>query len=362
MAPKPLRAEYPLPPVANAKPTTTTTEPTKKVAENSAKKATDIEIADRMLIAQRSIGGWSKTIDGKTQPPQYDKEWTSLFEASVKDEVGRNDATIDNHATNREILHLAKVYNTSQNEKYKEAAERGIAYLLKMQYKNGGFPQFYPDSSGYRKHITFNDDAMINCLKTLKAIAESKTPFEKIGDKYRKDAKKAVDCAVDVILKTQIVSRGRLTIWCAQHHYKTLQPVKARAYELPSFSGNESVKIVEFLMSLNKPTPSVKKAITSAVAFFDSIKITGLKVERIKDASQPSGQDMVVKADATAPTTWARFYDLDTHKPYFCGRDGTKKASLAEIENERRVGYGWYGTWPADLLEKEFPKWQAKWK
>ena len=362
MAPKPLRAEYPLPPVANAKPTTTTTEPTKKVAENSAKKATDIEIADKMLIAQRSIGGWSKTIDGKTQPPQYDKEWTSLFEASVKDEVGRNDATIDNHATNREILHLAKVYNTNQNEKYREAAERGIAYLLKMQYKNGGFPQFYPDSSGYRKHITFNDDALINCLKTLKAVAESKTPFEKIGDKYRKDAKRAVDCAVDVILKTQIVSRGRLTIWCAQHDYKTLQPVKARAYELPSFSGNESVKIVEFLMNLDKPTPSVKKAITSAVAFLDSIKITGLRVERIKDASQASGQDMVVKADATAPTIWARFYDLDTHKPYFCGRDGAKKASLAEIENERRVGYAWYGTWAANLLEKEFPKWQAKWK
>ena len=55
MAPKPLRAEYPLPPVANAKPTTTTTEPTKKVAESNAKKATDIEIADKMLIAQRSI-------------------------------------------------------------------------------------------------------------------------------------------------------------------------------------------------------------------------------------------------------------------------------------------------------------------
>lgn len=362
MAPKPLRAEYPLPPVANAKPTTTTTEPTKKVTESSAKKATDIEIADKMLIAQRNIGGWSKTIDGKTQPPQYDKEWTALFEASVKDEVGRNDATIDNHATNREILHLAKAYNTTQNEKYKAAAERGIAYLLKMQYKNGGFPQFYPDSSGYRKHITFNDDAMINCLKTLKAVAESKSPFEKIGDKYRKDAKKAVDCAVDVILKTQIVSRGRLTIWCAQHHYKTFQPVKARAYELPSFSGNESVKIVEFLMSLDKPSPSVKKAITSAVTFLDSIKITGVKVERIKDASQASGQDMIVKADATAPTIWARFYDLDTHKPYFCGRDGTKKASLAEIENERRVGYAWYGTWAANLLEKEFPKWQAKWK
>ena len=379
MSPKPLRAEYPLPPVANA-----------KVVENSAGKSvgvtanhadtkpenvretfkvsltsdatSDVEIADKMLIAQRSVGGWAKTIDGKTQPPQYDKAWTDLFTASVKDEVGRNDATIDNHGTNREILHLAKVFNATQIEKYKVATEAGIAYLLKMQYKNGGFPQFYPDSSGYRKHITYNDDAMVNALNTLKAVAEGKKPFEKVGEKYRKEAKHAVDLGVEIILKTQIVSRGRLTIWCAQHHYKTLQPVKARAYELPSFSGNESVKIIEFLMSLDKPTPSVKKAITSAVAFLDSIKITDLTIENIEDNKQASGKDRVVKEDKNAPIIWARFYDLETHKPYFCGRDGIKKTALKDIENERRIGYSWYGNWGLKLIEKEFAQWQLKWK
>lgn len=320
------------------------------------------DIAEKMLIAQRNVGGWAKTIDGKTQPPQYDKPWADAFTASVKDDIGRNDATIDNFATNREIRHLAKAFNETKNVKYREAAEQGIAYLLKMQYKNGGFPQFFPDTSGYRKHITFNDDAIVRTLQTLKSVAEGKTPFETVGEKYRKDAKRAVDYGVDIILKTQIVSRGRLTIWCAQHDYKTLKPAKARAYELPSFSGNESVKIVEFLMSLDNPTPSVKKAITSAVVFLDSIKVTGIKVEHIKDASQPSGKDVVVTPDPNAPPVWGRFYDLDTHKPYFCGRDGIKKANLSEIENERRVGYGYYGDWAASLLKKEYPKWQAKWK
>ncbi|MBL7817763.1 MAG: pectate lyase [Saprospiraceae bacterium] len=344
-----IRAEYALPPVANA---------STKI-DNSGNSKTN-EIADKMLIAQRKNGGWSKTIDGKTQPPQYDKVWTDAFTATVKDEIGRNDATIDNGATNREIQYLAKIYNETQNEKYKVAAEQGIAYLLKMQYKNGGFPQFFPDTSGYRKHITFNDDAMVNVLKTLKAIADAKVPFEKVGEKYRKEAQHAVDLGIDVILKTQIVSKGRLTIWCAQHDYKTLKPTKARAFELVSLSGKESVGIIEFLMSLNNPTPSVKRAIQAGVQFLDSIKIVGYNVKDIEDATQPKGKDRVLVKDETS-VIWARFYDLDTHKPFFCGRDGIKKDKMTDIEHERRTGYAWYVNDGRSLIEKKYPKWQEKW-
>ncbi|WP_020534966.1 hypothetical protein [Lewinella cohaerens] len=34
---------------------------------------------------------------------------------------------------------------------------------------------------------------------------------------------------------------------------------------------------------------------------------------------------------------------------------------LEDIENERRVGYGFYGKWAKRLLVKEFPAWQEKW-
>jgi PelA/Pel-15E family pectate lyase len=359
MPTKPIRGEYALPPVANAQPVVA--EPIKPTSVDKTVK-TDTAIAEKMLIAQRNNGGWAKTIDGKTQPPQYDADWTAVFTATVKDDIGRNDATIDNNATNHEIRYLAQAYNETKNEKYRHAANRGIVYLLKMQYKNGGFPQFYPDTSGYRKHITFNDDAMVKSLQTLKLVAEGKIPFESVGEKYRKEAKRAVDCGVDIILKTQIVSRGRLTIWCAQHDFRTLKPSMARSYELPSFSGNESVKIIEFLMDLDNPSPSVQKAITSAVVFLDSIKIVGIRIERIKDEKQPSGKDVVVVSDPNAPPIWGRFYDLNTHKAYFCGRDGVKRVALADIENERRIGYSYYGNWATNLLNKAYPKWLAKWK
>jgi PelA/Pel-15E family pectate lyase len=360
MSPMPLKnkSDYGLPKVADAP---VATQKLDTVVSINPKLGTDDAVANNMLTAQRTIGGWAKTLDGKTQPPPYDKVWDAALTASITDDAGRNDATIDNNATTREIRHLAKVFNETKQEKYKIAAERGIEYLLKMQYENGGFPQFYPDTSGYRKHITFNDNAMIKALEVLKGVGDTVDLFKNIGSQYREKARKAVERGIDCILKTQIMVNGKPSIWCAQHHFKTLEPVKARAYELPSFSGNESVGILEFLMSLKKPTPSVLEAIKSGVHFLENIKLKGIKTERIKDDTQETKQDVVVKEDPDAPPMWARFYDLDTRKPFFCGRDGVKKATLAEIENERRAHYGWYGDWAKKLLEKDFPKWIKTW-
>lgn len=36
-----------------------------------------------------------------------------------------------------------------------------------------------------------------------------------------------------------------------------------------------------------------------------------------------------------------------------------RRYSLAEIDNERRVGYSWYGTWPAAVLS-EYQAWKVK--
>jgi PelA/Pel-15E family pectate lyase len=317
-------------------------------------------IAENMLIAQRNDGGWAKTLDGKTQPPPYNQLWDNTLRASITDDKGRNDATIDNNATNREIKHLAQAFNHTNNPKYKESAEKGITYLLKMQYENGGFPQFYPDLSSYRKHITYNDNAMIQTLETLKEVAEGKKPYENIGNSMREQTKKAIERGIGCLLKTQIVIKGKPTIWCAQHHFSNFSPVKARTFELASFSGSESVGILDFLMQLDSPSLAVRQAIIHGVTFLDSIKIVGFKMERIFDSKLEFGQDMVLKPDPKS-VIWARFYDLETHKPLFSGRDGVQKANLSEIEHERRIHYAWYGTWAKNLLSSKYPKWLAQW-
>jgi len=82
---------------------------------------------------------------------------------------------------------------------------------------------------------------------------------------------------------------GQPTVWCAQHDAETLQPVKARAYELPSFSGAESVGIIRLLMSLEKPSPEIKAAIEGAVKWLDQHKVTGVRIDSVDDPKAPKG-------------------------------------------------------------------------
>lgn len=314
-------------------------------------------VANNMLLYQRGVGGWPKHInDVKVD---YTKTLTEGEKAGLMDDRSRNDATIDNNATTKEIRYLLKAYKSSNNKDYLKAAENGIRYLLLMQQPSGGFPQFYPDSSSYRAQITYNDNAMINALNILWDVAYKSSGFEAVDNSLQKPSEAAVKNGIGCILKTQVMVNGKLTAWCAQHDRKTLLPVKARAFELISLSGAETVGIVEFLMKVQNPSEEIKKSVTAAVQWLESAKIQGYKYEDVTDKAQPGGKDRVIVPDA-ASVIWARFYDIDTNKPFFSGRDSKKKWSVTEIEIERRTGYAWYGTWPAGLLAEGYPKWKAK--
>jgi PelA/Pel-15E family pectate lyase len=173
-------------------------------------------------------------------------------------------------------------------------------------------------------------------------------------------ARHAVDKAVECILKTQVTQDGKLTVWCAQHDEHTLAPAKARAYELPSLSGSESVGLVQFLMGIENPSTDVVRSIEGAVSWFRANQITGILVKTVPAPGTPKGSDTIVIADPVAPPRWARFYELGTNRPIFCGRDSVVKYSMAEIEYERRNGYRWYVDRPAKLLDSDYPEWLRK--
>ena len=136
-------------------------------------------------------------------------------------------------------------------------------------------------------------------------------------------------------------------------------PRPARTYELVSLSGSESVGIMRLLMSLDKPSPEVVRAIEAAVVWFEAAKIPGIKVVEVNAPGTPKGKDKTVVKDASAQPMWARFHEIGSNRPIFSGRDGVKKYSLAEIEYERRNGYAWLGYWPEKLLVEEYPAWKA---
>ncbi|MBP8067126.1 MAG: pectate lyase [Pedobacter sp.] len=307
-------------------------------------------LADKMLVYQLSNGAWPKQLEDKSVV----KYEASLDEALLKKIKATTymHATIDNAATSREINALVKAYKETNNKKYLEAAEKGIEYLLKAQYANGGWPQYYPDNSGYRAEITFNDNAIVNVLNIMLDIATQSNNFDVVNKSFIPKAEASYKQGLDCILKTQIYQDGKLSIWAAQYDHNTLKAAKARSFEPASLSTSESAGILKFLMRLKNPSTEVKIAITSAIDWFEKTKIVGYRFDKLPDVNDKG----LIKDEASV--IWARFYDFDTNTPIFGDRDNSIKNNVAAISFERRNGYGWYGIWPRNLIAKDFPKWR----
>jgi PelA/Pel-15E family pectate lyase len=315
-------------------------------------------VAENMLLYQRKIGGWPKAV-GEVKV-DYHRVLSPAEKASTEeDDSSKNDATIDNNATSKEILYLLKAYKQTQNKAYLKSAQKGIDYILMAQNAKGGWPQYYPDSSLYRAAITYNDNAMINVMEVLQDAVTGAKDFDVVDASYKTKAQKAIDKGIDCILKTQIVVDGKLTAWAQQYDKNTLKPVMARKFELVGLASSESAAITEFLIHQKNPSPAIKKAVEAAVVWFEQVKIKGYTFVHIDDPKQPKGKDAVVQPDPNS-TIWARYYEIGTNKPFFAGRNSVKVYSLAEIENERRAGYAWYGTWPQKVLNEAYPKWKKQ--
>ena len=311
-------------------------------------------IAENVLHYQNNNGGWPKNIEMARE--LSDSEMRALEKAKTED----TGTTIDNDATYTQMRYLAKIYEATGDEKFKAGFMKGLDYLLQAQYDNGGWPQYFPVRKGYYEHITFNDGAMIGVMLLLKDVAQGDS-YAFVEKNKRDKAQKAIDKGLELILRLQIEVDGKPTAWCAQHNREDGSPVQARAYELPSISGGESVGIVNYLMEIDSPNDAVKRAIQCAVEWFEEVKIEGIKVVRELDESLPRGYDNLVVKDPHAPPLWGRFYEIGTNRPMFVGRDGVVKYRLSEIEHERRVGYSYLGNYAEKLLEKDYPEWKKKW-
>lgn len=310
------------------------------------------QLADIVLAYQNADGGW----------PKLDRRQNMLASVNVAALTGtRAKSTIDNDSTMKQIRVLARAFSAFGEEKYRAGFERGIDYIFSAQLENGGWQQFWPNPAGYKRRITFNDDAIANVLEVMRDIALSATEFRFVDTARRNRAQTALDHGIALIIKTQLSVDGRKTGWCAQYDEVSLKPATGRSYELPSISGQESVNIVRFLMSLDAPTPEIIAAVQDAVAWLDSAKISGIARVAKPDPTLEWGLDYVmVPSPGTAPL-WARFYDLANSEPLFSARDGVPRKSFSDVSYERRVKYSWYSSAPLQLLEKDYPAWQKRW-
>jgi len=317
------------------------------------------QIADNILSWQSPQGSWPKNVNTRRNPYSGDPN--------------KIEGTFDNGATTGELRFLARAFNATGDRRLEQAFLKGLDHILKAQYPTGGWPQSYPPGDSYPRHITFNDGTMIRLMFLLREIAES-PDYDFVDAKRRQAVKESVDRGIECILKCQIrvnpvrdtslegsglqekFSNGvndKLTVWCAQHDEVNYSPRPGRTYELVSLSGSESVGILRFLMSLDNPSPEIIRAIEAGVEWFESAKITGIRKKWVHG-------DKVIVKDPDAPPHWARFYEIETKRPIFSGRDGVKKYDVAEIEADRRKNYAWYGDWGKSVA-KQYEKWKEQW-
>lgn len=293
-------------------------------------------VVANVLANQSPKGCWPKNVDTTT---------------TLGTEPAKIQGTFDNGATVGEARFLARAFRVTANEACRDAVLRTIDTILEAQYPTGGWPQTYPPGPNYPRYITYNDGTMVTLMTLLREVIASEA-FAFVDDHRRSLAERAFAAGVRCILASQVVVDGKKTVWCAQHDEVTLAPRPARTYELVSLSGSESAGVLTLLMSLEKPSAEVVGAIDGGAAWFEKVKLTGIRQAVVNG-------DKRIVSDPTAPPLWARFYEIGTNTPFFSGRDGIKKYDISEIEAERRNGYAWYGTWGSGLLER-YARWKEK--
>lgn len=308
-------------------------------------------IAENLLLYQNPNGGWPKDIDWLARIPK--EEVVRLRGASLAK------STLDNRTTYTHVAYLAEAYQKTGIERFRVAAERGLDYILDEQRPTGGWRGADVDA------ITFNDDLMVGVMRLLRSVSKPTPSFAWLDDARRVRSQRAFDKALEATLACQIVVHGRKTAWCQQHDHTTYQPVKARKYELPSICAAESASLVAFLMELEQPPPEVIDAVHAAMAWFDRAALEGLRletvpIEPVRFENHTATRDLRVVHDPNAPLIWARYYEIESNRPFFCRGDGTVVYSLEEVDLERRTGYGWYGQWPAPLRDSLYPAWKAR--
>lgn len=299
-------------------------------------------LADSIEKYQMPNGGWPKNQNWAQGADQ--KEMQRCRETGFG-------TTIDNGATTSEIAILARADRCTP-------VIRGIRFLLKMQYPNGGFPQFYPcrNTTDYYNRITFNDNAMVSVMKLLRSVFSDEQPYSNLPipaslkDSCRQSYNRGIEC----ILACQIRDRqGNPTVWCQQHDEHTLAPASARKYELASYcASGETPNIIHLLLDEWEKTHSeaIAAAVKGAVTWLEAHAIHNKYLRTFTNSEGKRDKELVDSIGA--PTLWARFYDLDKSLPLFSDRHGLPLSDFNQIGYERRNGYSWLGTNPQQAIDR----------
>jgi len=224
--------------------------------------------------------------------------------------------TFDDDTTTGTLDFFIALYETTGAEEDRQAVESVGAFVLKSQYENGGWPQYYPLRSGYHDYITFNDNAMTDAIRACLKV------YDVLDDEeYLQAAIRGGEC----IIRLQGPGGG----WAQQYHHETLEPAWARKFEPPGYSPAESVGACDALIDLAVATGDEQflKPLPRAFQWYEDIVL-------------PNGKR-------------ARLYEPETGRPVYGRRDKAEK--VYDFENATS-GYSWQGNWYPTAAKRAYER------
>jgi len=295
------------------------------------------QAAEALVKCQLPSGGWYYAGDFNPDKPNIDGLRSHAGDqAAAKNPQAANPLYLigtcyDDKTTQGAIRFLmdyvdaAKDSGNPRDRSIGEALNKALEGMLRAQYPNGAWPQFYdgkprneadfpvkPASMprdyprvsphvDYRSYYTLNDSSLSNCIQVM---------FEahrRYGDPvYLESAKRGLD----FVLLAQLPEPQ--AGW-AQQYTPDMVPAWGRIFEPPSVVSNESRDVMELLMEMYLKTDDRR--------YFDAV---GRAAAWLRQSS-------------LAPDRWARFYELNSNKPIYCTPDGTV---IYDLEGAR-PGYNW---------------------
>lgn len=316
------------------------------------------KIADNILRYQRVDGGW---IENQDPARILDDAEKTRFDAEARKSGG----SFDNRNIYTQLDYLATAYAITGDVRYRDGSLKGLQFTLAQQILScGGWPHTVPATQPYHPHITIADDVTAGVLGTLRKVVSDARRYAFVDAALRTRVRSAINAGDACLLRLQVRQGDTLAGWTGQYDAQTLAPAQGRKFELPSITGQETVGVVRYLMSIPDPSPDVVKAVDGAVAWLRRVEITGWRIETFEAPAEQfqyhsTTKDRRLVADPTASGLWARFYDLKDNSAVLATRDSRRVARYEDIPRERRTGYEWYGSWPERLLSKEYPQWKA---
>jgi hypothetical protein len=203
--------------------------------------------ADALIAGQHRSGGWNYFVHAGG--PVAARRWY--------ERIGRNgwrleefqhysdNATFDDAGTAETMQLLLRLYMVRHDARFRPPLDRAIAFVLRSQYPNGGWPQRYPFDPrypGYQRYITFNDDVAKENIRFLIMAGQALDRPELLVAARR---------GMEIFLTTQ--GRGRQAGWGLQYDLR-LNVAAARTYEPRAFVTHTTATNIEQLMDFYRLT------------------------------------------------------------------------------------------------------------